>query len=229
MKIFTVALVIFLIKGSQSAAIPVDESKPNISLSWQQPFWELFKIGHEFATAAVGILSKSELAKTAVGKLANSTEKFDTLLETTIKELYNLTKELEWKGVPITQHIIEQGKQLQDKLYAAGSQVQEAIGNETYNTIQEKLELIHNDIQQYRQNLSQISSQFNQTIKDTTQQVEEWHKRVSLYTEPLREKISGRIDELRKYLSPFIHETKEKLKTFDNLVAKWKEAPSATN
>ncbi|XP_062894298.1 apolipoprotein E-like [Mobula hypostoma] len=226
MKIFAAALVLLLVKGLQGAAIPAEESKPNKSTSWQQPLWDLFKIGHEVASAAVEMLSQSELAKTAVGKLSNSTEHFDTLLETSIKDLYNLSKELEWKGIPITQHIMEQGKLLQDKLYAAGSQVQEVIGNETYNTIHEKLESIHNDVQQYRQNLSLITSQFNQTLEDTTQQVDEWHRRVALYTEPLREKFSVRIEEMKQYLSPIIHETKERLKTFDDLVAKWKEAPT---
>ncbi|XP_078282798.1 uncharacterized protein LOC144608681 [Rhinoraja longicauda] len=191
MKIFAVALVILLIKESKGAAIPEDAANTNKSTSWSK----LLQLGHE-------------VAKTVLGKLSDNREHFDVLFENSIKELYNLSKELEWNGVPVFQHIVERGRLLQDQLYAAQSHVQEAIGNGTYSNIHEKLGQIHSDIQQYRQNIDQITSHFNQIPGNTTTQVEEWHKRVADYIEPFRGTLSDRIEDLRKFLSPIIHDTK---------------------
>ncbi|XP_032905913.1 uncharacterized protein LOC116991403 [Amblyraja radiata] len=205
MKIFAVALVLLLIKESKGAAIPEDVPKTNKSTSWEQPIWDLVKLGHEIVSAAVSMLSKSDVAKTTLAKLSNNTGHVEDLFENVIKELYTLSKELEWKGVPMTQHIVKQGRMLQDQLDAVGSQVHEAIGNETYSIIHEKLGKIHSDVQQYRENLILISSQFNQTLEGTTAQVEKWHKRVTDYVEPLHEELRNHIEDLRKFLSPIIH------------------------
>lgn len=205
MKIFAVALVLLLIKESKGAAIPEDVPKTNQSTSWEQPIWDLVKIGHEVVSAAVSLFHQSDVAKSTLAKLSNNTGHVEALFENVIRKLHNLSKELEWQGVPVTHHIVRQGRLLQDQLDAVGSQVHEAIGDETYNNIHEQLGKIHNDVQQYRENLSLITSQFNQTLGGTTAQVEKWQKRVTDYMEPLHEELRIRIEDLRKFLSPIIH------------------------
>ncbi|XP_067827047.1 apolipoprotein A-I-like [Heptranchias perlo] len=229
MKIFAVTLVLLVVKGTQGGVIPKDESKSNKSANWQQPFWDLLNIGNDLAQIAVGILEQSDVAKSAMEKLSSTNRNLDAMIENSVKDLSSLTKELQWKGVSISDHIKTQANLVHARLTSVGEQLHEAIGNETTAAIHEKLEMLHKDIRQYSQNLSLITDHFNQSYGDATHQLEEWYKKAAPSTEELREEISELIEELRQYLSPMVHETKEGFKKLEALLTKWREAPLPTD
>uniref|UniRef100_UPI00398E3230 apolipoprotein A-IV-like n=1 Tax=Pristiophorus japonicus TaxID=55135 RepID=UPI00398E3230 len=216
MKILTVALVILVVKGTQGAVIPQEEATSNKSCFWLQPFLDLFNIGNDIAKVAVGILSQSGVAKSAISTLSNNNGSLDDFIENLVKELSSVVEDLQWKGVSISDHVTAQTKVAYDKLSSADKLLHQTLGNESYAAVHQKLGNLHRDFRQYTQRLSLIPERLNQTYVDTTHQLEAWHKMATPYTEGLRQRIIKQIEELRLYLSPMIHEVKENLSKLGN-------------
>ncbi|XP_078055135.1 uncharacterized protein LOC144479935 [Mustelus asterias] len=218
MKALAVTLMFLAVTGTWGAAIPLDESKPNTSVRWQQIYWDLSMIGSDLASVGIGALVKTEIGKSIVANLSIIEGPFNELIRNSMKQMSSLSKEFTWKGHPLTQHFINKTSLIQEKLVDAGDQLQEAIGNETVTAIHQRLKIVQKELHRRNLNETQIAHQLDQIYHDATHELESYNITSSI-------NLSQHIQDVKDYLTNAIQAVKDGLKILANLNAKPTAAP----
>ncbi|GCB73209.1 uncharacterized protein [Scyliorhinus torazame] len=215
MKILTAITMILVVKGTQGAAIPANETQTNKPVHVRQIYWDISNIANDLAGFSTGILAQTEIGKAVIANLTDFESIFNDLFEITLKHVTPLSKDITWKGRPIKNVLLDKSIVINTMMLSAVEQLNEAIGNETVADMHEKLVTIRKGISHHNLNDTEVAHDLDELYHKTIHELEESHNITALYAA----NITERLNDVKIYLTSVIQATKDGLQILANLGA----------
>ncbi|XP_041030197.1 uncharacterized protein LOC121269564 [Carcharodon carcharias] len=215
MKILTVTLMLLVVKGTEGAVIPKNESESNNPVHWQQLYWDISNIGNDLANIGLGALADTEIGRSIRANLTNIEKLLNGLIESSVSRVSSFGKGLSWNGASITHLVINETALIHKKLMRTGEQLQEAIGNKTIADVHKKLEKFHKDLRHYGLNQTQITKSVDKVYHGVTHLLEENRNNTNPYTRNMIKQVQG----VRDYFTSVAEMLKEGLNILVKLSA----------
>ncbi|XP_038635306.1 uncharacterized protein LOC119954284 [Scyliorhinus canicula] len=204
MKILAAITMILVVKGTQGAAIPANETQTNNSVHVRQLYWDISNIMNELTGFSVNVLAQTEVGKAIIANLTDFEAIFNNLFESSLKHVTPLSEDITWKGRPIKNYLLDKSIVINTMLLNAVEQLNEVIGNETVSDMHEKLLTIQKTIGHHNLNDTEVAHNLDDLYHEAIHELEE-----TPLAAPYAANITKRIQDVKHYLTSVVQATKD--------------------